>query len=63
MIQIPNRLIPFGGFKAMAVWPFLFLRRDAAFTEHSIISGREAYSEQHAQNYLHNRRLWAWINY
>ena len=107
----------------MAVWPFLFLRRDVPFTEHdvrheeihgrqqaemllvgfyvayllcwlielvrcardkergqvtdpryrrrkymhrvehAVIFEREAYSEQRTQNYLHNRRLWAWINY
>lgn len=45
MIQIINRVIPFGGFKAMAVWPFIFLRRDRSFTQrdlrHEQIHGRQ----------------------
>lgn len=33
MIQILNRYIPFGSFKAMAVWPWIFIRRDKEFRE------------------------------
>lgn len=45
MIEVRNRLIPFKGFKAMAVWPFIFVRKDAKFTEvdrrHEEIHGRQ----------------------
>jgi hypothetical protein len=45
MIQVLNKVIPFGGFKAMAAWPFIFLRRDKEFTEvdirHESIHGRQ----------------------
>lgn len=45
MIQVLNKVIPFGSFKAMAAWPFIFLRRDKEFTEvdirHESIHGRQ----------------------
>lgn len=30
MIQVINKIIPFGVFKAMAVWPFIFLKSDCS---------------------------------
>jgi hypothetical protein len=36
MKQILNRRFPFGTFKAMAVWPLMFVRRDRRFTEEDI---------------------------
>ena len=45
MIQILNRYIPFGKFKAMAVWPFIFIRRDKEFRDidlrHEVIHGEQ----------------------
>lgn len=32
MIIIRNSIIPFKGFSAMTLWPFVFVRRDARFT-------------------------------
>jgi len=36
MWVIWNKLIPFGGFEAMAVWPFVFVRRDKDITARDI---------------------------
>jgi len=45
MIVVRNKLFPFKGFKAMAVWPFIFLRKDSSFTDkdrrHEEIHGRQ----------------------
>ena len=37
MKQVVNKHIPFGKFKAMAVWPFIFIRSDKLFRETDII--------------------------
>ena len=36
MKQIVNKVIPFGTFKAMAVWPFIFVRRNQPFKDTDI---------------------------
>ena len=33
MIKVYNNIIPFKGYKAMAVWPFLFIRKGAVVSE------------------------------
>ena len=45
MIIIRNNVIPFRGFSAMTLWPFVFVRRDARFTatteHHECIHGEQ----------------------
>lgn len=45
MRQVINSFIPFGSFKALAMWPFLFIRGDKSFTaidlRHEEIHGRQ----------------------
>lgn len=43
MITIINKVIPFGGFKAMAMWPFIFCRGEATdkMQRHESIHGRQ----------------------
>lgn len=45
MKQIVNKYIPFGKFKAMAVWPFIFLKKNLPFKEtdvnHEMIHGAQ----------------------
>ena len=45
MIQVKNKVIPFGSFKALAAWPFIFIRSDKKFTDedvrHERIHGRQ----------------------
>lgn len=45
MIIIRNSVIPFKGFKAITLWPFIFVRNNASFTEaderHERIHGRQ----------------------
>lgn len=45
MIKIVNNIIPVKGYKAMAIWPFLFVRNGARFDEdderHEKIHGRQ----------------------
>lgn len=33
MIIIRNKLLPFKGFKAITLWPFIFVRKDKPFNE------------------------------
>jgi hypothetical protein len=41
---VRNSIIPFKGYKAMCVWPFIFVRKDCSFNEidlnHENIHGR-----------------------
>lgn len=45
MIIIRNNLIPFPGYKAMAIWPFIFVRKSAWYStttdRHERIHGRQ----------------------
>lgn len=45
MITIKNKLFPLGRFKAMAIWPFVFVRSDKNYTnidvQHEDIHGRQ----------------------
>lgn len=45
MIIIRNNLIPFSGYKAMTIWPFIFVRRSAWYSNdtdrHERIHGRQ----------------------
>ena len=45
MIIIENRVLPFKGFKAMTVWPFIFVRKGCELTEtdmrHEEIHGKQ----------------------
>lgn len=45
MKQVKNKLVPWGGFKAMALWPFIFIRSDkkmkAEDLRHEKIHGRQ----------------------
>ena len=42
---VRNDLIPFKGYKAMCLWPFIFVRKDCSFNEvdlnHENIHGRQ----------------------
>jgi hypothetical protein len=44
MLIIHNKLIPFKGFKAITLWPFIFVRKECSFNEidlnHENIHGR-----------------------
>jgi hypothetical protein len=33
MFIIKNNIIPFEGFKAMTIWPFIFVREDESFDD------------------------------
>ena len=45
MIQVKNRVVPFGSFKALAAWPFIFVRSGKELSEvdirHERIHGRQ----------------------
>lgn len=45
MIIVRNNIIPFKGYKAMCVWPFIFVRNDCSFNStdlnHERIHSRE----------------------
>lgn len=45
MLIIPNKLIPVKGFKAITLWPFIFVRKECSFNEidlnHENIHGRQ----------------------
>lgn len=45
MIVIKNNIIPFKGFKAITLWPFIFVRKEYPFNEvdlnHEKIHGRQ----------------------
>ena len=45
MLIIHNKLIPFKGFKAITLWPFIFVRKECSFSEidlnHESIHGRQ----------------------
>lgn len=45
MVIVRNKLLPFKGFKAMALWPFIFIRSEYPFDEvdlnHEKIHGRQ----------------------
>lgn len=45
MIEVRNNLIPFSGFKSMAMWPFLFIRKKVEMTStlrtHEYTHGRQ----------------------
>lgn len=45
MVIVRNNIIPFSGFKAMCIWPFIFVRKDSSFNEvderHETIHGRQ----------------------
>lgn len=45
MLIIRNKLIPFKGFKAITLWPFIFIRKGCSFNEidlnHESIHGRQ----------------------
>lgn len=45
MKQVITKHFPWGGFKAMAVWPFIFIRGDKDFTE-SDLRHEEIHGEQ-----------------
>ena len=45
MLVIRNKLIPFKGFKAITIWPFIFVRKECSFDEvdlnHENIHGKQ----------------------
>lgn len=45
MVIIKNNIIPFKGFKAITLWPFIFVRKDCSFNEidlnHENIHGKQ----------------------
>ena len=43
MIVVKNKLIPFGRFDAMAVWPFIFVKKEVSdkVINHERIHGRQ----------------------
>lgn len=43
---IKNKHIPFKGFKAMAIWPFIFARSDQSMHEHDINHERIHHQQQ-----------------
>jgi hypothetical protein len=43
MIIVKNNIIPFKGYKAITLWPFIFVRKECSFDEidlnHELIHG------------------------
>lgn len=102
MVIVKNRIIPLDGYKAMTVWPFIFVRKeiDGETINHEMIHGRqqvemllvpffiwyvaewlirlvfghgnayhnigferEAFANEWDDEYLENRRAYAWWKY
>lgn len=52
MIIIRNNLIPFPGYKAITIWPFIFVRRNAWYSNDTDRHERD-------EQYIQHRRLYA----
>lgn len=62
MIQVRNKIIPFGGYKAMTVWPFIFIKKNANITD-KLINHEEIHGRQQLEMLLIFFYLWYGIEW
>jgi hypothetical protein len=59
---IKNSIIPFEGFDAMTIWPFIFVRKDETLTPR-VIRHEETHGEQQKEMLLIFFLLWYYIEW